>query len=59
MLLVYRGITRNQHLKGFLQVSYYCFGFKAFSASPMFKILNSYHDRSHPEFLQFVYSNLF
>jgi len=46
-------------LKGFLPVCYYCFGFKASSASPIFEMLNGYNDRSHLEFFVFVYANLF
>jgi len=34
-------------------------GFKAPSASPIFEMLNGYNDRSHQEFLLFVYSELF
>jgi len=50
---------KKQLLKGFLPVCCYCLDFKASTASPIFEMLNGYNDKPHPEFLIFVYANLF
>jgi len=56
---LFKDELQKKHLRAFLQACCYCLGFKASSASHILEMLNDYNERLHPEFLLFVYANLF